>query len=539
MKAEEEAELTFAGAQPYSREAYTMEIDGEVFEGELWSFRSGTGCAANAGTLCGTDYDERLDVFVFVEPDEYQMELAFDRDPDTYVPVRDDLVEVSVTLDPAPPPGSTVTFDLTHHDYGDGSGQFAFDSGSTSKTVEVEGSEARATLRSPDYWGVFEVKATVDAEPEGCGADAQFPTDTDRDGIADSWELHPDNGGTLALGGTDQDANWDEETSLGNENDGDNFTKLGEYQGVMIGQEHVRLDPTKKEVFFDIRESEAGAYAISQVEAQLDIKTYVVDGLFRQQNAGTNALKWLGVNAEESSIPGLPRLGRGFVQVVDKGLFYDSPASGLGLLRNGIIVQNGVYPVDGSSAKEGDLQPEAVQGGPGLGETSFEAGHPQGAIVWIYDKVVDNLWSNNSIPEDVQHTFAFRVAVPSEDEGGFGEWESGFGVWNAIYSNEDLNENNVVDDLINPLDVLSGETANNPVDGVIAGVTRQAYLRRVTLHEIGHALSMWEQDDCVNRDRLADCHPITGHSVMRQGFGPGRSDSFTAEDIAEMNLKGD
>src|SRR5690606_13605995 len=56
MKAEEEAELTFAGAQPYSREAHAMEIDEGVFEGELWSFRSGTGCADNAGTLCGTDY---------------------------------------------------------------------------------------------------------------------------------------------------------------------------------------------------------------------------------------------------------------------------------------------------------------------------------------------------------------------------------------------------------------------------------------------------------------------------------------------------
>lgn len=35
----------------------------------------------------------------------------------------------------------------------------------------------------------------------------QLPLDTDNDGIADSWELDPANGGTLAKGGRNQDGN--------------------------------------------------------------------------------------------------------------------------------------------------------------------------------------------------------------------------------------------------------------------------------------------------------------------------------------------
>ena len=316
-------------------------------------------------------FDEQLGVVLdgsgtVTTRNDPRLELEFDKDPDTYLPIKNDLIEVTATITPAPPPGSMVTFELVQAD------DFTFaDSTVAPKMEEVVGKEAKVMIKSQEYWGVVTVKATL-VRPGKADLDdeQQLPLDTDNDGIADSWELDPANGGTLAKGGSNQDGNWDDETSPGNTNDGDGLTKLDEYKGALDQGNHLRLTPEMKEVIFDVTQATHGQFAIQEVEQQLGIDVIETQNWFN--------FRWLGNRAGTPSIPGR----RGIVRVIEAGVKEKvrpggPPLSPRQLIHNGIIIQNGVYTLSGTTQDPATLptpRQEGIQFG-GTPTGVFQAGN--------------------------------------------------------------------------------------------------------------------------------------------------------------------
>ena len=435
----------------------------------------------------------------FTQRYDPRIELEYDKAPDTYLPNKNDLIEVTATVFPTPPPGSMVTFELTQAD------DFTFeDSTVTPKMEQVVGNEAKIIIKSQEYWGVVKVKATsprpgqADLEDE-----KQLPTDTDNDGIADSWELDAANGGTLALGGSMMDQDWDEEVTNGTPNNGDGFTKLGEYQGVMIGMDHQRMTPEKKEIFADIQKASEGPFAIAQIEAQLGLKVYLFEGISPTGiYSGSRNLKYLGFNFARGFA------GRLFVR--DQGSLHMNPGNAADSTDNGIAVQ-GTYLITRSLRRPSSFSFQ-------VGKTTTQV-HSGGGLSDVYEQTISNIWTNNYISEVVAHVFAYSVVSATPNRR-----------WTSIYNGTDLDGNGPpARDLLNPFDLLSASLVNDAVDGISAGFTQQQYLQAVTLHEVGHALGM---DTYVGRK-----HPLTGPSVMRSGWGPERVLTFSADDILQLQLK--
>ena len=193
-------------------------------------------------------------------------------DPATYLPSKDDIIEVTARLVGGPPDATgDVTFELAQAD------DFEFDGtgGSGPVSVPLQNGEATISIKSLTWWGVATVQADYDLDGVPLMVDQQIPVDSDGDLIADAWE---DANGGRSLGGNPDDRDWNEETSAGNANDGDSFSKLAEYQGVLRGGAHVGLLPTEKEVFLDIRGASAGAFVVTELESQLGLKVYEVEG---------------------------------------------------------------------------------------------------------------------------------------------------------------------------------------------------------------------------------------------------------------------
>ena len=141
----------------------------------------------------------------------------------------------------------------------------------------------------------------------------------------------------------------------------------------------------------------------------------------------------------------------------------------------------------------------------------------------------------NTIPENVNHVFAFGVAVPQATSFTV----DGVVGWTAIFSQTDLNGNGNSTDLLNPVTLIDSSNSNDAYDDVVVGFTEQDAIRVVTLHELGHSLYIRAAWSCGNED----CHEVptsqsgSVYSVMRSGFGPARVTTFTPDDIAQMKLR--
>ncbi|MEM0961903.1 MAG: hypothetical protein AAGK21_05085 [Bacteroidota bacterium] len=432
--------------------------------------------------------------------------VEFDVDPATYLPVKDDTLTATVRLENVPTGfRSTVALDLIQ-DY-----EFTYLDGSTgTRSVPLAGDAARVRLLSQTWWGVATLRASVEGSAPGdtLASEVQVPVDTDGDTIADVWELNPVNGGTLGLGGTNSDGGWNDETSPGNANNGDAFTKLAEYQGVLIGADHRRLQPLSKEVFFDIRSATAGGFVASEVQSQLGITVYTVDGAKNEAGnsvgpttPGANALTYVSPTTKFFG-------GKAVVFVLDEN--YVGPG-------DGNVISGGIWAATGTTTQPGGPNLYSLTFGTNRG-TARDAG----AVSRCYVSTISNVWNNNSIRETATITFPFLVAETS-----------GSVLWTARYANVDLNGNSTINDPLNPFDIAApSPPPNNPEDTIVATLSELDMIRFNTLHEVGHALGMSLSTPAAP----GGSHPPSGNSTMRSGPGPAKTGTFSSADISQVDL---
>jgi hypothetical protein len=397
--------------------------------------------------------------------------------------MKGDSIRVTARVHPEPPQGSEVVFRLAGVD----SLRFR-DTELDSLVVPVVGDSASAKLWSYAYWGVASLTATHRGL-EGEASDAgEIPIDADDDGIADSWEMSPEGGGTMEHGGNDQDQDWDEETSQGTTHDGDKFTKEAEYKGIMItpvvnpdSAVYRRLRADRKE-FLVLVDSVLAVHvdsAVVEIGQQLEI----------------DAIAYT-FSKELVQVFGRPAFQSSIVRVIDEDYEH--------ALLDGLVWDAGVHQ----------------------GDTTVTVGWTNGALwmnasgvpVEIYSEAIQNFWQANSYPEE------------STTQPEFIPWwvtESLLDrVWLAYFNNKSVNGDKDTDDLINPFDLLApppdhGPFRNDDYDGEIASFMEGVFLRRVILHELGHALGMRHPNEYEV--------PLYA-SPMRQGVGPGKTKMFDLSD---------
>ena len=371
-----------------------------------------------------------------------------------------------------------------------------------------------------------------------------WPEDNDLDGISDHWEIS--NGGTVCLDGCN-DWDWDKETETESSRfGGDGISKLREYQGAYVGSTHMRLTPDKREVFVDYDENPHGAWAINQVEQQLGIDVIAVDGLDDPHGepvvVGDYPLRWGATFPDDEAYH--------FI-LVDSvlygsvGLDADPPPNMNEKRENhryrGVKVQDGIYQWHDLSIYGETCQADAnCHWWTNLNSPPEEKVHGFVFGVTWRDKltnlrfwrstaflgVIDNIWSEgNSLPGDASSTdLAYQSTHVFDHEE---ELEDGRPARHAYFPVS------ASSDPVNPFPLLSaGESVedNDPDPDRVLGVTKTEMARRVTLHELGHALGMWTEG--------AKPHPVEedGPSVMRVGIGPGMNDEFSDKDKQQVRL---
>ena len=335
-------------------------------------------------------------------------------------------------------------------------------------------------ILSKAYWSYGEIEVIIMKDSENIDTLIfEVPIDTDNDYIADYWELLPENGATLALGGSPNDAAWDEETSNGCINNGDGFNKLNEYKGYEWNNVHTRLKTSRKEIFFDCSNSSYGSFIRMGVANQLDAAV-----------------------TELSNKPVAILLGSQVIYGItihDKGSFSAT--------NNGLIIQNGVST--GSNT---------IRYGDNLGSKGA-------ATVNIYLQTFRNIYQNNTVPENMVGVFQFEVTEIS-----------GPVIYEAVFDGTDLNGNGNNTDLINPFDLLAPKKSptvsntkadNDPLDNKIAGIDIITAIKNNVVHETGHAVGM----------APGNAHPVSGNSPMRSGIGPAHNDQYSPSDINQFKLK--
>jgi hypothetical protein len=331
-----------------------------------------------------------------------------------------------------------------------------------------------------EYWSYGSIEAVLGNDTLKVDTlTFEVPIDTDDDYIADYWELRPRNGGTLSLGGSAQDGNWDEETSRNCPNKGDGFTKMDEYMGYTWNNVHHRLSPNRKEIFFNTSLSSYGSFIKKEIANQLDVDT-----------------------VELNSRPDLLMCGTKLIQGIE--IHDKNSRSGT---NNGIFIQNSVSAGHGPNITFGQCR-----------------GNKGNALVEIYVQTFRNVYLNNSISENFKGTFIFPIAD-----------SSGFVIYEAVYDGTDMNGNGNNTDLINPFDLLSPKNAvrpntkadNDSIDSRIVGIDLNTAIENNVLHEVGHAVGM----------APGNAHPATGYSPMRSGIGPAHNDTYSTNDINQFILK--
>jgi hypothetical protein len=464
---------------PTTQTATTMTIGGVEYEGELLGFETGSSCPSGVG------YHDRLEVFAYVDT-LTTVVLEFDRDPATYLPMKGDSIRVTARVHPEPPQGSEVVFRLAGVD----SLRFR-DTELDSLVVPVVGDSASAKLWSYAYWGVASLTATHRGL-EGEASDAgEIPIDADDDGIADSWEMSPEGGGAMNLGGSYQDQDWDEEASPGTTHDGDDFTKFDEYKGYMLRLlsnpqlgSHFRMKTSRKEFFIssDTALQSETFSAITSISQQLDMEPIYFDRMtvspysYGKQDGDVLRASVRIVAADTASVSG-----------------------------NGIRWDYGQ-----------ELPHNLVSGG-----TAGSMGCTDSTSSTIYLGAINNFWNENTFPEAADTSLTWLTPDLADDV-----------FWYAVFASRNIDDNPGTNDFVNPLDLLNRHpehgplkfSNNDPYDSIIAEHNEADFTRIVVLHELGHALGIVD-------------HPYGNPTVMREGVGPGKIDEFMPNDIALMRLK--
>jgi hypothetical protein len=409
--------------------------------------------------------------------------------------MKGDSIRVTARITPEPPQGSEVVFRLASVD----SLRFK-DTALDSLVVPVVADTASAKLWSYAYWGVADVTATYRG-PDGDASDrGEVPRDIDDDGIADSWELSPEGGGAMNLGGSYQDQDWDEEASPGTAHNGDKFTKDAEYKGIIItpvanpeSAAYRRLRADRKEflVLVDSTLREEAEYAIGKLGTQLEIEAFPYT-YFKEM---ISVFGRPGQDAYSST-------AHVIADSVD------------GLLNDGFIWDEGVQ----------------------LADTAFVAGETEGSFsvslngvpVRIYRDAIRRFWQANTFPEQSPtqpDTVTWPVPEATETR-----------LWWAYFNNTSVNGDPDANDLADPFDLLSPPplhgklkvSNNDAYDGEVAGFSEGSFARAVVLHELGHALGMLHPEDSG-----IQLYP----SPMRSGPGPGKTEVFDPMDITQVTLR--
>ncbi len=138
-----------------------------------------------------------------------------------------------------------------------------------------------------------------------------------------------------------------------------------------------------------------------------------------------------------------------------------------------------------------------------------------GEMCNVYETAISNLYSLNGVYESIVEPFSW----PGWAENG------SQATYYAIFDGDDLNGDGDDLDQINVFDLMSpSEDPNDAIDDKIGTMTQAETLNRTARHEVGHIVGMDHASTSVS-------------SVMRQGNGPAKVDSFTSTDKNQVDLK--
>ena len=142
-----------------------------------------------------------------------------------------------------------------------------------------------------DYgaYGTLTAQLYYDGEKQGGAVSLDLPRDDNGNKIADGWQ-------------NDTSENYDasaddEEGPTGNSNDGDGFSVYEEYRGFMVGGEHVRGDPAKKDLFIYSSLSEGIGYASALAEDTGEV--FKVHSILQSEISGSHRIDY-----NDAGIPG-------------------------------------------------------------------------------------------------------------------------------------------------------------------------------------------------------------------------------------------
>lgn len=416
-----------------------------------------------------------------------------------YLPTKDDVIEVTATLIDGPPDATgDVTFSLPDN-Y-----EFEFDgAGTTPQVVALVNGEAKVSLNSLTWWGVATVQADYDLEGVPITVDLQIPVDTDGDTIADAWEMLAENGGRLdiAQDGINQDGVWDSESTPGNSHDGDAYTKLEEYMGILAGATFMRLTPERKEVPINL------ALAQNAPDIIVALQSLEIDGIDVSGGYQTNG-------------------GRsGIMLVRDRTINPQNPND------NGIFFLNGV------------LQ-QGPYGGGLLGVTARTQGTYGEGVSNVFRETIHNLYTANTFPERPtdqngifrQQWVEWPMATSARPEG----WR----MFAALFDGTDHSGDS--DLYVNPFDILGPAVYQNgrpvlrmdePEDGFINGTIEALALRRTSIHEAAHQLNLnhpCPQANVNDPSTWVVCR-WSPDTAMHEGVY--QVTTFSSDDEAEARLK--
>lgn len=407
-------------------------------------------------------------------------------DPDTYLPSKDDVIEVTARFVGSPPtvPGDVMFMLTQHHEF-----EFDGTGGSGPVSVTLQNGEATISIKSLTWWGVATVQADYELDGFPLTVEQQIPVDMDGDTIADAWEMLEANGGRLDMGedGNNQDGMWDEEDGPGVS--GDNVTKLGEYMGYVEFGTHRRLSPDVREVF---------------------VRMLGFSSPYKE--AAEEALAELGVVAKH------------YIDIPQA--MWDPVDSRARLMDFLLHAAGGLAMVDLSTINTTTNPP--ILGGGGVGPIlSGDVDYDPAFIsmtVNIYGDLINRFFGGYVYPETlpsgiVAQTFGWKDVSTS----------SGVEIWHSHFDGTDVDGNGQLVDLVRVFDLLAlqvlpySSSQNGAYDQHIAGLNPTSYAELVTKHEVGHAVGIVG-------------HLMSGSSVMREGIGPAKTRAFSQLDLARVNM---